>query len=58
MKVRPNRAYIIYFVHQEDEAKADPDWRRRSVLQIAELKEKGGIISVDRNGPTRVRLTP
>ncbi|WP_416462670.1 glycoside hydrolase family 43 [Sphingomonas sp. VDB2] len=58
--VAGERAYIIYFVHQEgeDEAKANPDWKRRSVLQIAELKEKDGVVSVDRNAPARVRLTP
>jgi hypothetical protein len=56
--VSGDRAYIVYFVHQdgEDEAKASPDWKRRSVLQIAELKEKDGIVSVDRNAPTHVRL--
>lgn len=58
--VSGTRAYIVYFVHQggEDEAKANPDWNRRSVLQIAELKEKDGVITVDRDSPTRVRLTP
>jgi hypothetical protein len=35
-----------------------PDLWRRSVLQIAELKEKEGILTVDRNAPVRVRLKP
>ena len=54
------RAYILYFVHQdgEDEARANPDWKRRSVLQIAELVERDGIISVDRNSPVSVTLKP
>lgn len=58
--VAGNRAYIIYFVHQEgeDAAKSDPEYHRRSVLQIAELKEKDGVISVDRDAPTHVRLKP
>ena len=58
--VSGDRAYIIYFVHQEgeDEAKANPDWKRRSVLQIAELTEKNGIISVDRDAPAHIRLKP
>ncbi|MHA6721503.1 glycoside hydrolase family 43 [Sphingomonas sp. RS2018] len=54
--VAGKRAYIVYFVHQggEDAAKTDPHWHQRSVLQIAELKESGGVLSVDRNVPTRV----
>ncbi|NWK97693.1 glycoside hydrolase family 43 [Sphingobium lactosutens] len=58
--VAGERAYIIYFVHQEgeDAAKSDPEYYRRTVLQIAELKEKDGVISVDRDMPTHVRLKP
>ncbi|MFC3439917.1 glycoside hydrolase family 43 [Sphingobium rhizovicinum] len=58
--VAGDRAYILYFVHQEGEveAKADPQYHRRTVLQIAELKEKDGIISVDRDAPVAVRLKP
>lgn len=58
--VSGDRAYIVYFVHQdgEAEAQADPDWKRRSVLQIAELKEADGILTADRNAPTRVLLAP
>lgn len=57
--VSGERAYIIYFVHQggEDEAKANADWQRRTVLQIAELHEKDGVISVDRNQPAKVDLS-
>lgn len=60
MIVSEGRAYIVYFVHQggEDEAKANPDWNRRSVLQIAELKEKDGVIAVDRDSATHVKLVP
>lgn len=58
--VTGNRAYIIYFIHQSGEAdtQAKPDLWRRSVLQIAELKEKDGVLTVDRNAPVRVRLKP
>lgn len=58
--VSGDRAYIVYFVHQEgeDEAKTDPRWHRRTVLQIGELTEAGGVLSVDRNAPTHVKLVP
>jgi hypothetical protein len=56
--VADKRAYLVYFVHQsgEPEARKDPDWARRSVLQIAELRESDGVISVDREAPVRIRL--
>lgn len=58
--VSGDRAYLVYFVHQggEPEAAKDPRWARRSVLQIVELRERDGRLSVDRNSPTIVRLTP
>ncbi|VXC61914.1 glycoside hydrolase family 43 [Sphingomonas sp. AX6] len=58
--VSGDHAYLIYFVHQSGEPQAisDPNWHRRSVLQIVELNEAGGIVTVDRNATTRVRLTP
>ena len=58
--VSGDRAYLIYFVHQsgEPEAKTDPNWHRRSVLQIVELHERDGIVTVDRDAPTLVHLTP
>lgn len=56
--VSGDRAYLIYFVHQsgEAEARGNPDWGRRTVLQIAEISERDGQLSVNRNAPTRVRL--
>jgi hypothetical protein len=56
--VAGNRAYLIYFVHQsgEPEAKTDPDWGRRSVLQVAELVETDGMLSVDRKKPVTMHL--
>ena len=58
--VSGDRAYLVYFVHQsgEPEAERDPAWARRSVLQIAEMVEKDGVLSIDREAPMRVRLTP
>ena len=58
--VAGDHAYILYFVHQhgEAEAKADPEWGRRTVIQIAELREEDGIIRVDRDAPVLVRLAP
>jgi len=58
--VAGDRAYLVYFVHQsgEPEAGRNPTWGRRSVLQVAELKEEDGRISVDRTAPVGVRLQP
>ena len=55
-----DRAYLVYFVHQsgEPEAEKDAAWERRSVLQVAELKEADGRISVDRTAPVEMRLQP
>jgi hypothetical protein len=56
--VAGDRAYIVYFVQQSGEPQStrDPEWPRRSALQIAELKEAGGILTVDRDAPTEIRL--
>jgi hypothetical protein len=56
--VAGDRAYIVYFVHQSGEPRAasDPQWHRRSVLQMAELTERDGVLHVDRDAPTEVRL--
>lgn len=56
--VSGDRAYIVYFVHQSGEDGATPDSGRRTVLQIAELVERDGALTVDRNAPTRVKLLP
>jgi hypothetical protein len=58
--VAGDRAYIVYFVHQsgEPQAVSDPHYHRRSVLQIAALRERNGVISVDRDAPTQVVLKP
>jgi hypothetical protein len=56
--VAGERVYLIYFVHQsgEDAARRDTLWGRRSVLQVAELREADGVIAVDRAAPVTMRL--
>jgi hypothetical protein len=55
-----DRAFIIYFTHQENEPQVaqNPDWTRRTVLHAAELRESGGVITVDRDRPTLINLGP
>jgi hypothetical protein len=54
------RAYIYYFVHQgaEPQAAADPYWQQRTVIQVAELLYQDGKLTVDRNAPVTVGLSP
>lgn len=51
--VSGGRAFLYYFVHQgnEPQAQADPYWWQRTAVQVAELKEEGGVISADREAP-------
>lgn len=58
--VSGDRAFIIWFVHQsgEPEAAGDPAWQRRSVLQIGELTERDGVLSIDRNASVAGALQP
>jgi beta-xylosidase len=58
--VNNGRAYIYYFVHQsaEPQAKADPAWGQRTVIQVAELKYAGGRLLVDRNATVSTPLQP
>ena len=53
------RAYIFYFTHPgrrgADAAKDGPA-QRRSVIQVAELLETDGTISVERDQPVRIHL--
>jgi hypothetical protein len=55
-----DRAFIYYFVHQgsEPEARTDPYWRQRTVIQVAELIYKDGKLTADRNADLRFSLTP
>jgi len=58
--VSAGRAYIFYFTHQRgaDAQGKDPDWNKRTVIQVAELQEAGGIITCDRNQPVHLALRP
>jgi len=58
--VSRGRAYLFYFVHQggKDAEGKDPEWKRRSVIQVVELKVKGGVLVCDRNQPTEIALAP
>ena len=49
--VNDGHAFIYYFVHQEGEpeARRDPYWHQRTVIQVARLKYANGWLSVDRN---------
>lgn len=57
--VAGDRAFLFYFTHQsgEDEAAGDPAWHKRTVIQLAELVEKDGVISVDREAAVQPELT-
>ena len=53
------RAFLYYFVHQtnEPQAASDPYWWQRTAVQVAELKEEGGALSVDREALVEQGLT-
>lgn len=46
-----DRAFIFYFVHQnnEEEAKNDTHYHQRTVIQVAEIIYKDGELTIDRN---------
>ncbi len=52
------RAYLFYFVHQggKDAEGKGPEWKRRSVIQVVELRSDGDHIVCDRNQPTQIAL--
>jgi hypothetical protein len=58
--VSGQRAFIFYFTEQggKDLDKSVPDSERHTVLQVAELHEADGVITVDRDEPTHVYLEP
>lgn len=58
--VNGDRAFIFYFTHQAgaDADPKDPMWHRRTLIQVAELEYKDGLLTCDRNKPTYVRLRP
>lgn len=56
--VSEGRAYLFYFTHQvgQDAEGKGADWHKHTVIQVAELKEKDGVLSCDRNAPVHIRL--
>lgn len=56
--VSGDRAWLFYFVQQggEPEAGGNPGWARRSVIQVVELNEAEGRLSVSRDTPSRISL--
>jgi GH43 family beta-xylosidase len=59
--VSGGRAFLFYFTHpgrNAGTAKLDGPEQRRSSLQVVELKETGGILSAERDTPTRINLVP
>lgn len=58
--VNGDRAYIFYFTHQRGpDAEGHPkEYERRTVIQVAELEEHGGVLTCDRDKPVNIRLKP
>jgi GH43 family beta-xylosidase len=57
--VNGERAWLFYFTHpgrRGADAKADGPLQRRSVIQVAELTQVGNTLTVQRDGPARMRL--
>lgn len=54
------RAWLFYFTHQggADDRPEDPNWRRHTDLQVTELHEKEGALTVDRNAPANIHVLP
>lgn len=59
--VSGNRAFLFYFTHPgmtNPAARTDAHERTRSTIQVVELREKGGVLSCDRNADTLIKLVP
>jgi hypothetical protein len=54
--VSGNRAYVYYFIHPNRNAPVDGYEKRRSLIQVTELKYAGGWLSCDRNAETYIDL--
>jgi beta-xylosidase len=54
------RAYLFYFTHQVGaDAEGKPEgWKRRTVIQVAELELQDGTLHCDRNKPVNIKLVP
>lgn len=61
--VSGDRSYVFYFTHPGRAGTISPEDKdnldlRRSSIQVVELVEQNGVLTCDRNAPTRVALTP
>jgi hypothetical protein len=62
--VSGDRAYLFYFTHPGRTGgggagdRTDGPEQRRSVIQVVELEESGGVLSTDRDRPVHMRLMP
>jgi hypothetical protein len=59
--VSGDHAYLFYFVHpgrRGADAKLDGPEQRRSLIQVTELIEEGGVLRSLRDRPTHIRLDP
>jgi hypothetical protein len=58
--VSGGRAWLFYFTHQsgEDADGKAPGWNKRTVIQVAELEYKDGVLTCDRNRPVAINLLP
>ncbi len=55
--VAGGRAYVYYFIHPNRNAAMDGYEKRRSLIQVAELKYRKGWITCDRNAITNIKLS-
>lgn len=60
--VSGDRAFLFYFTHPGRNGTISPDDKdnlelRRSSIQVVELRERDGVLSCDRDAPTRIQLT-
>jgi GH43 family beta-xylosidase len=55
--VSGDRAWLFYFTHPGRRKDAPDSYEtRRSSIQVVELAERGGVLSADRDSPTRISL--
>ena len=54
--VNDGHAYIFYFTHPGRSKLAPPQSQKRSVIQLAELKLKGGVVTCDRDEAVYIHL--
>lgn len=55
---RNGKAWLFYFTPQSgaDAKPGNPFWRRRTVMHVTELREKTGLLTVNRDAPAEIRM--